>query len=121
MDDVLKSGNNESNPGYDNIDGFVDEVLKIENEMAVYFKNTQKDTIMTEEDEKHYRKNICRFCEKEKTIDKVRDHCHLTGNYRSPAHQKCNVKATQKQSNFIPFVFLIFSNYDCHLFFQKFS
>ena len=51
--------------------------------------------------------------------DKVRDHCHLTGDYRGPAHSKCNINVTQKQSNFIPFIFHIFSNYDCHMFFKK--
>ena len=33
--------------------------------MAVYFKKTKKDIIMTEEDEEDFRnKNLCRFCEK---------------------------------------------------------
>ena len=32
--------------------------------MAFYFKNTNKDVIMTEENEEDYRINdICRFCE----------------------------------------------------------
>ena len=51
--------------------------------------------------------------------DKVRDHCHLTGVYRGPAHKTCNINVTQKQSNFIPFVFHNFSNYDCHVFFKE--
>ena len=51
--------------------------------------------------------------------DKVRDHCHLTGKNRNPAHSKCNISVTQKQSNFIPFPFHNFSNYDCRLFFKK--
>ena len=88
--------------------------------MAFYFKNTNKDIDMTEEDEEDYKNdNICRFCEKEILSDKVRDHCHLTGNYRGPAHSKCNIKVTQKQNNFIPFIFHNFSNYDCHMFFKK--
>ena len=75
---------------------------------------------MTEEDEEDYRNdNICRFCEKEILSDKVRDHCHLTGNYRGPAHSICNINVTQDQSNFIPFIFQNFSNYDCHMFFKK--
>ena len=75
---------------------------------------------MTEEDEEDYRnKNICRFCEKNIDCDKVRDHCHLTGKYRGPAHSKCNINVTQDQSNFIPFVFHNFRNYDCHMFFKK--
>ena len=74
---------------------------------------------MTAEDEKHYRNNNNgRFCENNEP-DKVRDHCHLTGEYRGPAHQKCYINVIQNQSNFIPFAFHNFSNYDCHLFFKK--
>ena len=44
------------------------------------------------------------FCEKELHSFKVRDHCQLTGNCRSPAHQKCNTIITQKKSIFfLPF------------------
>ena len=43
----------------------------------------------------------------------------MTGKYRGPAHSKCNVNVTQKQSNSIPFIFHNFSNYDCHMFFKK--
>ena len=51
--------------------------------------------------------------------DKVRDQCHLTGIYRRAAHCKCKINVTQKQSNFKPFIFHNFSNYDCHKFFKK--
>ena len=75
---------------------------------------------MTEKNEEDYKNNnICRFCEKNIESDKVRDHCHLTGKYRSPAHSKFNINVTQKRSNFIPFVFHNFSNYDCHMFFKR--
>ena len=63
-------------------------------------------------------KNICRFCEKNIDFDKVRDHCHLTGKYRGPAHSKRNNNVTQNQSNLISFIFHNFSNYDCHMFFK---
>ena len=118
LEDVLKSYYYKSPLGYDNVDWFVDEVIKLENKMAFYFKNTNKD--ITQLDEEDYRNNdICRFCEKIIESDKVRDHCHLTGSYRGPAHSKCNINVTQKQSNFIPFIFHNFSNYDCHMFFKK--
>ena len=75
---------------------------------------------MTEKDEEHYKNNdICRFCEKNIESDKVRDHCHLTGAYRGPAHNTCNINVIQKQSNFIPFAFHNFSNYDGHMFFKS--
>ena len=98
MEDVLKSEYHKSPLGYNNVDWFVDEVLKLENKMAFFFKNTNKDIIMTEKDNEDYRNiNICRFCEKEIISDKVRDHCHLTGNYGGPAHSKYNLNVTQKQ------------------------
>ena len=61
----------------------------------------------------------CRFCEKEIISDKVRDHCHLTGKFRGPAHSICNINITQQQIKVIPFIFHIFSNYDCHMIFLK--
>ena len=120
LEDILKSDYYKSPLGYDNVDWFVDEIIKLEKKMAFYFKKTNKDIIMTEENEEDFRNdNICRFCEKEIISDKVRDHCHLTGSYRGPAHNTCNINVTQKQSNFIPFIFHNFSNYDCHMFFKK--
>ena len=83
-------------------------------------RKVKKGIIMTEEDEEDYKNdNNCRFCEKEILSDKVRDHCHLTGKYRGSAHSICNINFTQKQSNFIPFIFHNFSNYDSHMFFKK--
>ena len=120
LNDILKSGYYESSLGYDNVDWFVNEVIKLEKKMAFYSKNTKKDIIMTEEDEETFENdNACRFCENEILSDKVRDHCHLTGKNRGPAHSKCNVNVTQKQSNSIPLIFHNFSNYDCHMFFKK--
>ena len=120
MEDVLTSGYHKSPLGYINVDWFVNEVIKLENKMAVYFKNTNKDIVMTEVDEENFETTfIFRFCEKEIIDNKVRDHCHLTDKYRGVAHSKCNINVTQNQSNFIPFVFHNFSNYDCHMFFKK--
>ena len=120
LEDILKSEYYKSPLGYDNVDWFVDEVIKLEKKMAFFFKNTNKDIIMTDYDEeKNKNDNLCRFCETEIITDKVRDHCHLTGKYRGPAHSKCNINVTQKQGNFIPFLFHNFSNYDCQMFFKK--
>ena len=120
LEDVLKSGYHKSPLGYNNVDWFVDEVIKLENKMTFCVKSTKKDIIMTEEDEEDFRNNnICRFCEKNIDYDKVRDHCHLTGKYKGPAHSICNINVTEDQSNFIPFIFHNFSNYDCHMFFKK--
>ena len=50
--------------------------------------------------------------------DKVRDHCHLTGKYRGPAHNNCNLK---DKVNFIPIFFHNLLGFDCHLFIRELS
>ena len=58
----------------------------------------------------------CYICFKPFNEDnpKVRDHCHYTGRYRSPAHMKCNLQ--YKIPSYIPIVFHNLSGYDAHLF-----
>ena len=64
MENVLQSGYYESLLGNNNVDWFVDEVIKLKKKNFC-FKNTNKDIIMTKEGDKDYRKNnICRLCEK---------------------------------------------------------
>ena len=50
IDYILQSGYYESPLGYNNVDWFVNEVIKLENKINFYFKNTNKDIIMTQED-----------------------------------------------------------------------
>ena len=40
LSDVLKSGYSETPLGYKNVDWFVDEVMKLENKIFFFFKNT---------------------------------------------------------------------------------
>ena len=73
MDDVLQSGYYKSCLGYDNVDWFVYEVIKLENKKNFSFKYTKKIIIMIEENKEDFENsNICRFCEKELHSDKVR-------------------------------------------------
>ena len=52
LEDVLESGYYESPLGSDNVDWFLNEVIKSENKMAVFFRNTKEDIIMKQEDKK---------------------------------------------------------------------
>ena len=105
MENVLKGGDYEFRLGYKNVDWFPNEVIKLENEMAFYVKNTKKDIIMTEENEKDFKTTkICRSCEKQIKSDEVRDHCHLTGKYRGPACSICNIIVTQNRSFYTIFI-----------------
>ena len=75
---------------------------------------------MTEENEEDCdNKNVCRFYHKGIFSDKVGDDCYLTGKYRYPVHNTCNINVTQKQCNFVPFMFHNFSNNDSHMFFKR--
>ena len=120
MEVVLKSGYYRSLLAYSNVGWFLDEIINLEKKMAFDFKSTNKNIIMTEENEQDFKKNNkCRSCEKNIDSDKVRDPCRLTGKYRGPALNTCIINVTQHQSNIIPFIFHNFGNYDCHMFFKK--
>ena len=79
--------------------------MELENKMTFSFKKTMKDIILTNEDEEDFKIINCGFFERIDEFDKFRDPRLLTGNYRGPAQSKCNINVTQKQSNFVPFIF----------------
>ncbi|XP_020297152.1 uncharacterized protein LOC109861765 [Pseudomyrmex gracilis] len=56
----------------------------------------------------------CHVCEQpfERDDMRVRDHCHLTGRFRGPAHFACNLN--YKQVYIVPVVFHNLSGYDAH-------
>ena len=58
LEDFSKSDCYKSPLGYNIVDWFLKEVIKLENKMNFYFKNTKKDIIMTEEDEEDFEKKI---------------------------------------------------------------
>ena len=65
LEHVLTSGYHKSFLGYDNVDWFVNEIIKLENKMTFFFKNTNREIVMTDKDEENFRNDkICRFCEK---------------------------------------------------------
>ena len=61
---------------------------------------------------------ICHICKKNIKEDeiKVKDHCHLTGNFRGPAHQECNLNLRINAETIqIPCFFHNLKNFDGHL------
>ncbi|XP_046811985.1 uncharacterized protein LOC111688865, partial [Lucilia cuprina] len=84
-----------------------------------YLKKVIPMTPLTNEEILDFEHNSkCHICSK--TVlkeDKVRDHCHLSGKYRGPAHNSCNIN--YKLPSFFPVIFHNFSAYDCHLFVKE--
>ena len=95
------------------------EVININ---AIFAK--PKPLHMSEKNEKDFQSATqCWICQKEFNDEKnpkVRDHCHILGQYRGPAHKICNVKlAIKPWITPIPVVFHNLKGYDSHLIMQQ--
>ena len=55
--------------------------------------------------------------EKPTPTDRVRDHCHVTGEYRGAAHSCCNLKIRTNYD--VPVFVHNLKGYDAHLLFQE--
>ena len=65
----------------------------------------------------HNTQNECYACRKPFVNDKVRDHCHYTGQYRVDRHSKCNLRL--KRNRTIPVFFHNLTGYDSHFFVKR--
>ena len=99
---------------------FVNEMLTLENIASNYFETNLPLEITPEEHQSFQQSKVCWLCERKLDgEDNVRDHDHLTGNYRGAAHNKCNLNCKKKSSSFVPIFFHNFSGNDCHLIFEE--
>ena len=74
--------------------------------------------ITEEEEEKFNQASNCWICGQLLNLeDRVRDHCHYTGQYRGAAHNRCNLK--YRKPNNISVFFHNLSGYDSHLLIKK--
>ena len=95
--------------------------LLIENEEIQEIIKTQfqeKMKITKEQQNEFQRTTICHICNGKLTKkDKVRDHCHVTGEYGGAAHKNCNLQF--KISTKVPVVFHNLRGYDSHFIMQE--
>ena len=96
---------------------FVREVEKEVRKLYQAHKFKKLMRITVGEEQRYRAETQCHICEKELGDDRVRDHCHLTGEYRGAAHNKCNLN--YKVPKHYPIFFHILSNYDAHLFIKS--
>ena len=102
---------------YKFMEAMLDEVKYCKKVMKKCFN---KPLRMTKDNEKEFQKaDKCHICEKKynETDVRVRDHCHVTGQYRGSAHQDCNLnfRLTEK----IPVIFHNLRGYDSHFIMQE--
>jgi hypothetical protein len=107
--------------GPDAVDQFITQLLDTQYELIKLVKQNVK-MVMTAEDEADFKSAVCcSICEKPLGDDRVRDHDHMTGQYRGAAHSKCNIEEGKTRTrNFqIPVFFHNLKGYDAHLIMSK--
>ena len=97
----------------------IDVFIKwLEEDVKAIANIEEKEMIFTEEDRKQFNKaSDCWICGEYLGNDRVRDHCHFTGRYRGPTHNRCNLKYRKPKN--ISVFFHNLSGYDSHLFIKK--
>ena len=99
-------------------DAMFEFIKRLEEDVRKIAELGNKEIEITDEEEKEFIKAPgCWICGGHLGEDRVRDHCHYTGRYRGPAHNKCNLNY-RKQNNISVF-FHNLTGYDSHLFVKK--
>ena len=99
---------------------FVSNLDKISNRLYNDFYRHPKPLKLTKQEQISFDKaETCHICKKELQSDKVRDHCHFTGQYRGAAHNSCNLQC--RKPLILPVIFHNLQGYDAHLFIKQLS
>ena len=98
---------------------FVSKLAKITHKLYNDFYRKPKPLKLTKQEQISFDKaETCHNCKSplliDKIYDKVRDHCHFTGQYRGAAHNSCNLQ--RRKPMILPIVFHNLQGYDAHLF-----
>lgn len=107
--------------GEDAKEKYVKEIIKIYKKITYQmYLNEKKEPMLTNEQENKFQEaKECYICEKEfQESYKIKEHNHLTGEYRGAACQSCNSKEG-KSSKIIPVFFHNGSNYDFHFIIEE--
>ena len=99
---------------------FVSKLAKVTQKLFDDFYRHPKPLRLTEEEQKSFKEaRICHICLGNLDGDRVRDHCHFTGQYRGASHNSCNLQC--KKPLILPVIFHNLQGYDAHLFIKKLS
>ena len=79
---------------------FVSKLAKVTNKIYNDYYRRPKPLKLTKEEQLLYDKaKTCYICKTPLLTDKIRDHCHFTGQYRGAAHNSCNLQCRKSQSS----------------------
>ena len=108
--------------GADATEAFL-ECLQSEYEDIVEFLENPEPLEMSEKEQEEFEAaENCSVCNEPLLEDRVRDHDHITGNFRGAAHNACNLKLRIKPNEVnIPVILHNLSGYDSHLIMQSIS
>ena len=97
---------------------FVEKLTELTKGIYNDFYCKPKKMVMTTETQKEFNNAVnCHICGYTLGKDRVRDHCHFTGQYRGAAHNKCNLMC--KKPRILPVIFHNLQGYDAHLFIKQ--
>ncbi|CAH3174022.1 unnamed protein product, partial [Porites evermanni] len=97
---------------------FVSKIAKVTNKIYNDFYRRPIPLRLTRQGQISFDKaETCHICKKELLSDKVRDHCHFTGQYRRAAHNSCNLQC--RKPMILPVIFHNLQGYDAHLFIKQ--
>ena len=101
---------------------FVSKLAKVSNKIYNDFYRRPIPLKLTHTEQISFDKaETCHICKKELVndngVDKVRDHCHFTGQYRGAAHNSCNLQC--RKPMILPVIFHNLQGYDAHLFIKQ--
>ena len=103
--------------GEDCVEGFLRELENKVKDQFVQDNLTRRQMIITPQQHVNFKQcTACPKCNRlfTDTNKKVRDHDHITGQYRGPLCHICNSQLSLKR-NMLPVIFHNLKNYDAHL------
>ena len=99
---------------------FVEKLTEVTKGIYHDFYLRPKPLRLTKAEQKSFEEaKTCHICGGDLIKDRVRDHCHFTGQYRGAAHNKCNRMC--KKPRVLPVIFHNLQGYDAHLFIKQIS
>ena len=97
---------------------FVEKLTELTKGIYNDFYSRPKPLRLTRDEQKLFEEaTICHICNEKLEKDKVRDHCHFTGEYRGAAHNQCNLRC--RKPRILPVIFHNLQGYDAHLFIKQ--